>query len=143
MDVQRFTADVSAWQGVPWHHQGRARSGVDCVGLVAAALAEQGVDAGIPADYHTSAVGALLVPQLDASPLLARREQLDAAAGDLMAFRVRHSTQHLAVALGEGRMIHATRPAGVRAVTISPLWRARLVAVYGWASEVAEEGARG
>lgn len=133
MDVVRFTADIQAWQGVPWHHQGRTRAGVDCVGLVAGALAEQGVDANIPGDYHASAVGALLVPQLEASPLLARRDPTAAVPGDLLVFRVRRWAQHLAVALGGDRMIHATRPAGVRAVTVSPLWRERLVAVYGWA----------
>lgn len=133
MDVPRLLAEILTWQGVPWHHQGRTRAGVDCVGLIVAALAAQGVAAQVPANYHTSAVGALLTHQLDASPLLARREQPDIEAGDLLAFRIKHPAQHLAVALGEGRMIHATRPAGVCAVTISPHWRDRLVAVYGWA----------
>lgn len=29
-----FVAEARTWLGVPWVHQGRARSGVDCIGLL-------------------------------------------------------------------------------------------------------------
>jgi cell wall-associated NlpC family hydrolase len=31
---ERIVAEARSWLGVPWRHQGRTRSGIDCVGLV-------------------------------------------------------------------------------------------------------------
>ena len=31
---ERIIAEARSWLGVPWRHQGRTRSGIDCVGLV-------------------------------------------------------------------------------------------------------------
>lgn len=133
IDVPRFTAALLTWLGVPFHYQGRTRAGTDCAGLVLAALAEQGVALQAPGDYHTSAAGALLPAELERCPLLCQRPAHEAAQpGDLLLFSIRRQPQHLAVALEAGRMIHATPTAGVRAVTLSPLWGSRLAAVYGW-----------
>lgn len=132
MNVARFLAAVESLDGVPWHHQGRSRAGVDCAGLVLVALAEQGCAPDVPANYHTSAAGAVLHAVLDASPMLKPRQAATHQPGDLLCFRIRCEVQHLAVFIGADRMMHATRPAGVRAVTLSPLWRARITAVYGW-----------
>jgi cell wall-associated NlpC family hydrolase len=41
-----------SWVGVPWHHQGRSRAGVDCAGLPEAILREAGV---LPDDYRVPA----------------------------------------------------------------------------------------
>ena len=131
MDVPRFTAELLTWQGVPWHHQGRTRAGVDCVGLALAALAEQGIAPYVPSNYHPTAAAALLATNIDASPLLEQCSR-PPQAGDVLLFQIRRSVQHLAVALGPDTMIHATQPHGVAVVTISPLWRKRLVARYGW-----------
>lgn len=135
MDVDLFIQDLRALQGLPFHHQGRSPAGVDCVGLVLLALSRQGIDLDVPADYAPSAAGALLRQGLDACPLLRERlahEPLQ--PGDLLLFRVRAGRlpQHLAVALEPGRMIHATPLAGVREVTLSPMWADRIVAQYGW-----------
>lgn len=134
IDIPRFLAELLTWQGVPWHHQGRTRAGVDCVGLALAALAEQGIRPDVPADYHPSAVAALLLANVEASPLLERRPDGDTQPGDVLVFRIYRQAQHLAVALGDGRMIHAVRPHGVAAVTMSAMWQARLVACFGWAA---------
>lgn len=133
MDVPRFVVELLDWQGVRWHHQGRDGLGVDCVGLVLAGLAEQGIHVDAPADYHPSACAALLRAQVDGSGLVEPRAVTDEPeAGDLLVLRIRREAQHLGVALGDGRMIHATQPHGVAVVTMSALWRLRLVARYGW-----------
>jgi cell wall-associated NlpC family hydrolase len=43
MKAAMFAADAMTWIGVPWHHQGRNRFGVDCVGLPIGILVEAGV----------------------------------------------------------------------------------------------------
>lgn len=134
IDIPRFVAAALALQGVPFAHQGRTSAGLDCAGIVLAALAEQGVHVEAPANYTTGAAGAILLDVLAWSPLLAELPaDEEPQAGDLLAFRIRRDPQHLAIALGDGRMLHAIKPGGVCEVTISPLWQMRLVARYGWA----------
>lgn len=128
MDTARFIAALESLQGTPWHHQGRTRAGLDCVGLVIAALADQGVRLDVPANYHRTAAAAMLKAWLDSAAAV--RAVPDIGAGRLLVFRVRRQAQHIAVALGADRMIHAVRGAGVCAVTLSPLWRERLLGVY-------------
>lgn len=134
IDIPRFIAAARDLDGVPFAHQGRTSAGLDCAGLVLAALAEQGVHVDAPANYTTGAAGAILLDLLGWSPLLAELPtDEEPQAGDLLAFRIRREVQHLAIALGGGRMLHAIRPAGVCEVTTSSLWQMRLMARYGWA----------
>lgn len=130
IDIPRLLAELYRWVGVPFRHQGRTRSGVDCAGLLLAGLAEQGVHVSAPANYHPSAAATLLLAELEASPLFEPRNG-PPERGDVLVFRIRRAAQHLAIALGSDAMIHATRD-GVNAVTIGPLWRQRLVQRYGW-----------
>lgn len=45
-----FIAQARTWLGVPWHHQGRSRLGVDCAGLPECVLAEL---SALPETYRT------------------------------------------------------------------------------------------
>ena len=125
IDVPWLIQTLLQWERVPFHHQGRSREGVDCAGLALCALAEQDVQLEVPANYAPSAAA-------ERVDLLQRLDLAEPAVGDVLVFRIRREPQHLAIALGGGRMIHAVRGAGVVAVTISALWRERLVARYGW-----------
>lgn len=49
MTPEEFAAAALTWVGVPWHHQGRSRHGVDCAGLPEAILREAGQ---LPEGYH-------------------------------------------------------------------------------------------
>lgn len=42
MTVEELLASARTWIGVPFHHQGRSRAGVDCIGLPEAILREAG-----------------------------------------------------------------------------------------------------
>lgn len=46
--VEQLIEDARSWRGVPFHHQGRTRHGIDCVGLPEQILRERGV---LPDDY--------------------------------------------------------------------------------------------
>jgi cell wall-associated NlpC family hydrolase len=50
--VERFLEIARSWIGVPFHHQGRSRAGIDCAGLPEAILREAGC---LPDHYSQSA----------------------------------------------------------------------------------------
>jgi cell wall-associated NlpC family hydrolase len=133
MDIERFLQELRRWEGVPFHHQGRNRFGIDCVGLAIVALAEQGITVETPANYSRSAQGRALLDRIESSGLVQRCEQLlPIDAGDVLVFRVGDDPQHVAIALGDGWMIHSATRTGVGIVCLSPMWLDRLVARYGW-----------
>lgn len=49
MKAAEFAQQAIEWIGIPYHHQGRSRVGVDCVGLPLAIAEEAGV---LPADVR-------------------------------------------------------------------------------------------
>ena len=129
IDVERLLAAMITWDGVPFAHQGRSRAGVDCLGVLLAALEEQGVIIDAPANYHWSSAGEILLAGIRASPLVERADP-PVVRGDVLVFRVRRKPQHMAVALGEDRMFHVARQACC--VTFSPLWQERLEFQFRW-----------
>jgi len=48
ISVDELIERARAWIGVPFHHQGRSRAGIDCIGLPEAILRDAGV---LPAGY--------------------------------------------------------------------------------------------
>nr|WP_315210074.1 NlpC/P60 family protein [uncultured Albidiferax sp.] len=132
INITAFLAELQTWEGVLYHHQGRNRHGVDCVGLGLAALQAQGVVVDAPTNYSRAAQGQALLTHLEASGLLKPLPLDTRAPGDILVFRIRENPQHVGIALAADRMIHADAGNGVRSVTLSPLWIARIVARYGW-----------
>ena len=133
IDVKKFVEQVLTWEGVSFHHQGRNRYGVDCVGVTIAALQEQGVEVEDLVGYSPSAAGSILIPSIEASNLFRRKthnEDLD--EGDVLVFTVGNQPCHTAVYLGDGFMLHATHEAGVRRVSYTERWKSRVSAVYTW-----------
>lgn len=63
---EQVVAQVREWCGVRFLHQGRARTGADCIGFIASALAELGIMVGLenlPTSY-ARAPQALLIDTL-------------------------------------------------------------------------------
>jgi cell wall-associated NlpC family hydrolase len=135
-----LVAQCRAWLGTPWLHQGRTRSGVDCVGLILAAAAELGIKRAASlelADYgrqtNDDRLRRLCEEHLAPWPLHDLRPGLVA----LMRFDVH--PQHVGV-LGDYphgggarqlSLIHAHQQQGrVVEHRLADVWRARLVAVY-------------
>lgn len=131
INIQKFIADAKALEGVPFHHQGRNLLGVDCVGLILHALAQQNIIVASACNYSVSVQGQALLDQIEASGLVHKLlPDAPRMPGDLLVFRIRRAAQHVAIALPDNRMIHVDVSHGVRSVTISPLWDLRLVANY-------------
>lgn len=137
IDIERFINDVRAFEGVPYHHQGRNEHGIDCIGLVIAALAKQGIDVKAPANYGRSPRGSLLTDLIEQSGLVYKLpidlRKLGPRRGDVLIFTIRDDPQHVGVALSPTTMIHAAAASKfVREVPISEGWRSKLTDIFRW-----------
>ena len=106
-----FVEAARTWIGVPFHHQGRSRAGVDCVGLPESILRDHGA---VPAHYATPLnYGRLPAAELEAG--LARWCTRTAAPepGGLIVLRWARTTRpsHVAIYTGS-ELIHAYRAHG-------------------------------
>lgn len=106
----RIVAEALSWEGVPFRHQGRSRSGVDCVGLgicVGRALGLLG-DYDI-LNYRRNADGADLLREFRGQ--MGREKPINRAAeGDVLLFRDRQFTVHVGIVIDVAprvQIIHA------------------------------------
>ncbi|QQP96486.1 C40 family peptidase [Lysobacter enzymogenes] len=82
--------------GSPFRHQGRSRSGLDCVGLVVLALADQGRAVADVTTYGRDPHHGLLEQHLVETfgPAIART---DLHPGDIVAIEYSGATRHVAI----------------------------------------------
>lgn len=99
-DLALFEA-AKKWLGTPYRYGGTTRRGVDCSGLSVHLLEEVGVS--LPRSVREQKV-------------VGHEVELDALApGDLVFFRLESPrVNHVGVALGGDRFVHASRTRGVR-----------------------------
>ena len=100
--------------GCPFRLHGRdPRTGLDCVGLVAAAMAATGRNAAFPTGYtlRRREVGAL---DGIAGALGYREARGAVLRGDVVLYRVGPCQFHFGIAAGDGQLVHAH--AGLRRV---------------------------
>lgn len=114
---ERILAEALALVGTPFRHGGHdPATGLDCVGLVAAAYRRAGVEIGaLPDRYRWREAG---IAQVSAA--LARsglRPVEDVAVGDVLVQGMPGGQLHLLIA-GEGLVVHAH--AGLRRVVAMP-----------------------
>ena len=127
-----FAAACVAFEGAPFRLHGRdPATGLDCVGLIACALARCGRRVETPEGYALRALS--LAPLLgfaarNGFALVADGEAT--AAGDLLLLRPSAVQAHLAVALDRGGLVHAhaglgrvVREAGPISFLIAARWR--------------------
>jgi cell wall-associated NlpC family hydrolase len=98
--IRRLAAMADAWVGTPYRRGGLDSRGIDCSGLTRTVLAEFGV--GLP---RTTAA------QRQIGRPVSREEM---APGDLLFFRLGSGrVNHVGVAIGEDRFLHASSTRGV------------------------------
>jgi cell wall-associated NlpC family hydrolase len=108
MTPDAVIAEARGWVGVPYRHQGRSRSGVDCVGLPIVVGQALGM---LPPRFEITNYGRLpsleLVQRLQShcTPLSA------AVPGSLIVIAWTKIAAHVAICTGES-MIHATQNVG-------------------------------
>lgn len=134
--ARRYLGTPFHWGGANWH-------GMDCAGLLLAALHDIGRDFEPPMPYgrqvNQIAIKAALRQVCDRidlhCPITLYNTEGTALmeAGDFLLFAVGGQPQHLAIANGEGGMIHTHEGVG-RVVEhgIDAGWMRRLVGVWRW-----------
>lgn len=124
-------ATAREWVGVPWVHQGRSRTGIDCLGLLIVVGQAHGLIGPHErwTQYRRTPSGGELVAALDVR--LERSAELE--PGCVMLIRGAVEPQHVAFCAGE-TMIHAwsRAPKRPRVVhhRIDTRWRRLTVGTY-------------
>jgi lipoprotein Spr len=127
----RFVAAARELVGVPYRHAGRNKHGVDCGGVIILAARRAGL---IPADWDVLPYSTIIDVDMILAGLREWCEPVEAAAaGDILLMRILRRPQHLAIASGEGSIIHCYTAAG--RVVEHPLtvhWRQAIVGIFRW-----------
>lgn len=140
---QALVRAARSYIGVPFHHGSACRNGVDCAGLILAALHDLGWTGWAPPSYGRNVpVNALYAAlrrfcdRVDTYEPLSLYNTEGAALmheGDILLFAVGGQPQHLAIANGRGGMIHCHEGAGrVIEQPIDSGWMRRLIGVWRW-----------
>lgn len=134
-----IVATARSYLLVRYHHQGRNRAGLDCVGLVLATAWDLGLTAVDFDGYGTTPDGVMMRAELDRHMI--RIHPDDMRPADVLLMRFELDPQHLAIVteMAEGPgIIHAhSRARRVVEHVIDATWRARTVAAYSWPGVVA------
>ena len=118
MTGDQLARAAEALIGSPFRLHGRdPATGLDCIGVLAAALKATGHSAVLPSDYSLRNRRIPDTAAAAASAGLAPAKG-ECAAGDVVLCRVSACQFHLAIALGPDRFIHAH--AGLGRVVLSP-----------------------
>lgn len=123
-------AEARTWLGVRWHHQGRSRAGIDCVGLAIKVGHALGLSDFDIADYSRQPDPAMM------RSLLAQHMRLigDPEPGDLLLMRFEREPQHVAILTefqGAPGIIHAYAQARkVVEHRLDSVWKSRIVGAY-------------
>jgi cell wall-associated NlpC family hydrolase len=115
---------------VRWHHQGRNRAGIDCIGLVIAVAHDLGISTYDITDYGRIPDGRRLRNEM--ARQLQSVGRRPALAGDVLLMRFERTPIHAGIATGGG-MIHAY--ANMRRVVehrIDATWWGRVVEVFAY-----------
>lgn len=109
--AEAFVAAARSYVGVPWRHLGRARTGVDCIGLALLAARDVGIDLPDPAPYAREPQGTRLL-----DGILAHAERMATPEpGDVLLFRMGLYGGHIGIASvhpawGVSACLHAYAP---------------------------------
>jgi cell wall-associated NlpC family hydrolase len=129
-----IVAAARDWIGTPYRHQGRDRTGIDCIGFTWAVAKDLGYHSEIPSNYSQSPSGNQLIKGCET--WLVRQERVQLIAGDIaiMWGFTRGEAQHFAI-VGESSarltLIHAwSRHQKVVEHGYDAFWERRLMAIY-------------
>jgi len=136
---EEIIKEARTYLGVPWRHQGRSRSGVDCVGFILLALIKSGIKMKEIRGYARTPDGVALKKIMDEEPTTENiKLQDDIKVGDILLFRIRHHPQHVALVTNSNTdvkglgMIHSFNGGEKRVVEhdLADYWKEKIVAIY-------------
>lgn len=114
-DGAALASAAAAYVGAPFRLHGRSRAGLDCVGLLGCALADCGRQVPLPQGYglrnrDPARLFACFVP----AGFVRQEDGASIDPGDVLVVIPGPAQQHLLIATGEDRFVHAH--AGLRRV---------------------------
>ena len=126
---EQIVAAARSWIGVPWIHQGRTRSGVDCGGLIIGLCTELGMDfSAVPMDYPRRKRDTFI--QQWCEHFFIPQGRTPGAPGDIHLYLLGRWPQHMAVWTGES-VVHITvESRKVSETELDPRLAERLVCSY-------------
>ncbi len=134
--MREFVEAARALVGTPYRHAGRNEHGVDCGGVIILAARNAGL---LPPDWDVPPYSTIIDVDMILAGLrewcepVERPGEPEPEAGDILLMRILRRDQHLAVATGEGSIIHCYTAAG--RVVEHPLtehWRQAIVGIWRW-----------
>ena len=128
MTADEIIAAARSALGVPFKHQGRSLSGMDCAGLVVHVARSLNLDYIDGDGYSRRPYGGLLETALDGQPCLERVTTRQ--PGDVLLMRFTGEPQHLGIFTGDA-LIHSYANVGkVCEHWIDEAWARRIARVY-------------
>lgn len=123
---EEIVFQARTWLGVPYKHQGRSRSGVDCGGLLLCVGEELGMEVVHPATYSMSPD-----PKLIEEAILSNCTKVDSIQpGDILWFAFAGEPRHVGLATDMGVIHSWARPNKVVEHRLDELWLKRLKGIY-------------
>lgn len=140
MSVTRkeFVAEALSWEGTPFHHQARLKGvGCDCLGLVIGVCRQLGIPVEDQTNYRRFEQGDALAQEL-LRQTQGRVKLEDILPGDIIHYKWENElsperTQHVAIYIGDGLIIHADGSLNIKRVQkarIEFAYNATVVGVY-------------
>jgi cell wall-associated NlpC family hydrolase len=124
-----IVACARSYDSVPYHHQGRIRAGLDCIGLAIAVCRDLDLGDFDFTAYSREPDGVTLIAEIEKICIPVQKYQ----TGDLLVFKIRRLPQHCGIVtdlMGEG-LIHAYQSIGkVAEHALTDWWVERIVAAY-------------
>lgn len=136
--AERVCAEARRWIGTPYLHQASLPGvGCDCLGLVRGvwrAVVGPEPEAVLPYSPDWAEAGGVEALLAAGARHFEPRPTADFNVGDVLVFRWRDGVpaKHLAIATSATTMVHAHEGACVCEVSIAPVWRRRIVAVFAF-----------
>lgn len=133
----RIVAEARGWLGVPWRHQGRSRHGIDCLGLIIAAVRPFGI---VAPDFDVADYGRHADPRVlmrECRRLMTEVDPVTIGPADVLVLAWDEEPHHFALvsdypALDALAMIHATAKGPRRVVErrIDSVARSQIFAAF-------------
>lgn len=135
--IENLITEARSYLGVKWRHQGRSRSGVDCVGFILLALKHINIPMLEIKGYSRNPDGIKLKEIMDKQPnmrTLLYNEKIK--VGDILLLRIRKDPQHVALITNSTTsklgMIHSYNGGEKKVIEhdFVDYWKNKIVAVY-------------
>lgn len=148
---EQIVAEAREWLSTPFYHTGREKGlAVDCAGLVLGVWHALGLTTWDDRRYAPGGDVQRLYNGLerfcDRIDLQAGLAVYEASGppliqpGDVLLLAIRRQPIHVAIACGDGQMVHALQDVGrVVEVPLDEHWRRRVVSVWRWREECQED----